>query len=355
MKPILRAAVLLLVLAAVVFGVRWVESGKHGVTSGHLRIYGTIDIRDAGLAFNEQERITKMFVEEGDRVRPGQVLAQLQTDRMEADINEAKAQIGAQQEVVKRLKVGTRPQEIAQARAQVAAARARVENARLNFERTQKTSVVGAASEQALEDARSQLAVQRAQLEVSEKALNLAVVGPRQEDIAAAEKRLEALRASLSLLKIRLSDMTLRAPSAGVIQSRILEVGEMAGPTRPVFVLALTDPKWARAYVPEPDLGLIRSGMTAEVFSDSFPGRPFKGWIGFISPVAEFTPKTVETEELRSKLVYEVRVFVHDPNDRLRLGMPVTVVIDLNAPPAASDHGRQRPQTAPKAAREHGT
>ena len=126
--------------------------------------------------------------------------------------------------------------------------------------------------------------------------------------------------------------MTLKAPTAGVIESRILEPGEMAGPTRPVLVLALTDPKWVRAYVPEPELGRIRLGMKASVLSDSFPGESMDGWVGFISPVAEFTPRTVETEDLRTKLVYEARVFVHDNRDMLRLGMPVTVLIDEHAP-----------------------
>jgi HlyD family secretion protein len=83
-----------------------------------------------------------------------------------------------------------------------------------------------------------------------------------------------------------------------------------------------------RAYVPEPDLGRIKLGMTAKIMSDSFPDQTFDGWIGFISPVAEFTPKTVETEDLRTKLVYEVRVFVYDSKDLLRLGMPVTVIVD---------------------------
>ena len=101
----------------------------------------------------------------------------------------------------------------------------------------------------------------------------------------------------------------------------------MASPQSPVFSLAITDPKWIRAYVGEPDLGKIRPGLAATVAVDSFPHRRFEGWIGFISPVAEFTPKAVQTEELRTSLVYEVRVFVKDSEDELRLGMPATVYL----------------------------
>ncbi len=328
MKRLFKIIILVVVVTVVVLTVRWLVNKENHLSGSEVRIYGNIDIRDANIAFNEQERIAQILVQEGERVVKGQVLAQLITDRLEARINEVQAQIAAQQEVVRRLEAGTRSQEIEQARAEVAAARARVKNTRLNFERIQKTSQAGATTQQALDNIGAQLDVDKAQLEVKEKALNLALEGPRKEDIAAARHNLEALRASLALLTIRLEDMTLRSPAAGVIQSRILEPGEMAGPNQPVVNLAFIDPKWVRAYVPEPDLGRINLGMQAKILTDSFPDQSFEGWIGFISPVAEFTPKTVETEDLRTKLVYEVRVFVHDPQDRLRLGMPVTVIVD---------------------------
>ena len=327
-KRIVRLIILVVVVAAVVFSIRWQKNREGNSSNGILKLYGAIDIRDANLAFPEQERIDQVLVEEGDRVEVGQVLARLKTERLEAQIREVNAQIAAQQETVKRLKAGSRAQEIEQARAQVAAAKADVQNADLNYKRIRETSETGATSDQALDDAKSRLEVTRARLKIAENALALALEGPRKEDIAAAEKSLEALEASLSLLNIRLSDMILKAPASGIVQSRILEAGEMAGPTKPVVTLALIEPKWARVYVSEPDLARIASGMSAKVYSDSFPGKPVEGWIGFISPTAEFTPKAVQTEELRTKLVYEVRIFVKDPDDRLRLGMPVTVTVD---------------------------
>jgi HlyD family secretion protein len=345
-KRFFRILVVVLVVATVIFSVRWYRDKEEEDAGGNLKIYGTIDIRDASLAFNEQERISEVLVEEGDRVQAGQTLARLKTDRLTAQISEVRAQAAAQQEVVKRFRAGSRPQEIDQARAEVEAARTTVHNAEQVLERLQKTSGSGATSQQDLDDARSRLLVETAQLEVKKKALNLVLEGPRREDVAAAEKRLEALQADLSLLHIRLEDMTLKAPTAGVIESRILEPGEMAGPTRPVFILALTDPKWVRAYIPEPQLGRIRLGMRAKVLSDSFPDQTMDGWVGFISPIAEFTPKTVATEELRTQLVYEARIFVHDDQDRLRLGMPVTVLVDENAPVKASGAAAPPSETA---------
>ncbi|MBW2639130.1 MAG: biotin/lipoyl-binding protein, partial [Deltaproteobacteria bacterium] len=137
-------------------GGRWFIKMKNNPSTTELKIYGNIDIRDANLAFNEQERIAQVLVEEGDRVKKGQVLARLQTNRLEARIEEAEAQIAAQQEVVKRLEAGTRPQEIEQARAEVVAVKATVRNSMLNFERISKTSGAGATSQQALDNARAQ-------------------------------------------------------------------------------------------------------------------------------------------------------------------------------------------------------
>src|SRR5208283_82216 len=120
------------------------------------------------------------------------------------------------------------------------------------------------------------------------------------------------------------------APTNGVIRNRLLETGDMASPQRPVFTLALDDPVWVRAYVPETDLGKIRTGMKAEVTTDSFPGKRYPAWVGFVSPTAEFTPKSVETPEVRTKLVYEVRAFAPNPQGELRLGMPAVVTVLLD-------------------------
>ncbi len=331
MKRIVKPLVILLIIAALGVSAGWFLKVEENQSRDTLTLYGNIDIRNAQLAFTEPERIARVMVEEGDRVKEGEVLAILHADRLRAQIRQVSAEIAAQQQVVDKLVSGARPQEIEQAKAEVAAARVQVKNAAKNMERIQKTADTGATSQQILDDTIARLEVERAKLRVKEKALNLLLEGPRKEDIAAARARLDALNASLALLNVRLGDMTLKSPAAGIIENRILEPGEMAGPTSPVFTLALTDPKWARVYVPEPDLGRIQQGMRAVIQSDSFPDRHFDGWVGFISPEAEFTPKNVESPDLRTKLVYEVRIFVHDPGDQLRLGMPVTVTVDRHA------------------------
>jgi HlyD family secretion protein len=345
MKRIVLIVLILVVGgAAGVVGTQHVLQRRHAAANGALRIFGTIDLRDAQLAFNGQERIESVAVEEGDRVTKGQLLATLDHRRLDAERASAEARVAAQDAAVKRLEHGTRPQEIEQARAQVAAAQARVANDEIEVTRFVTTASTGASSARERDDATARLDVDRASLEVAKKALELAIAGPREEDLEQARAELAMRRADLLLLQKKLDDCELHAPSNGVVQTRILEPGEMASPDRPVLNVALTDPKWVRAYVSEGDLGRIRGGQRATIASDSFGGRAYEGRVGFISSVAEFTPKTVETEELRTQLVYEVRILVTDPADELRLGMPVTVDVDLSsaadaAPRAATPDG----------------
>jgi len=272
-------------------------------------------------------------------VRKGQVLARLDTRRLEPQVAQAEAQVAAQRQVVQRLRSGSRPEEIAQARANVDSAKADAVNARQQYERIKSAAEMSAGRavrQQDVDSAKAALQVAEAKLAVNERALELAIIGPRKEDIAEAEAQLRANEAHLAFLRQQLVDAQLLAPVDAVVRTRILEPGDMASPQRPVFSLAIMDPKWVRAYVPEPNLGRIHEGMTAQVAVDSFPDRRFEGWAGFISPVAEFTPKTVQTEELRTSLVYEVRVFVKDPSDELRLGMPATVYLNTD-----KEKGRQ--------------
>ena len=295
-----------------------------------LVLYGDVDLRQVELAFNNSERIAAVLVQEGDRVKRGQVLARLDTGRLEPQVAQAEATAAAQHQVVERLHNGSRPQEIAEARANVESARADAINARGQYERRKTLAANSVVSQQDLENAKAALDVAEAKLAASQKILDLAVAGPRKEDIGQAEAELRADEAQAAFLRQELADAQLLAPVDAVVRTRLMEPGEMASPQKPVFSLAVTDPKWVRAYVAEPDIGKLRTGMAASVALDSFPQRRFIGWVGFISPVAEFTPKTVETTELRTSLVYEVRIFVKDPSDELHLGSPATVYLPTN-------------------------
>ena len=326
--PIVIVGLLLLGLAAYWFFARADRTGA-------IVMYGNVDVRQVELPFNDAERIAEVLVEEGTKVKAGQVLARLDSGRLLPRVQQAEARVAVQSEALLKLRNGARPEEVAQARAAVNAAQAEAANAHSQFERLRSIgdeSKGRAVSPQDLEAASTAARMSEAQAENARKALELTVAGPRAEDIAQAKAQLDAAQADLALLKRQLADVELISPTDGVIRSRLMEPGELATPQRPVFSIAITHPKWVRAYLSEADLSRVRIGAPAIVTIDSAVDSPLQGTVGFISSTAEFTPKTVQTEELRTSLVYEVRVFVDDGDDRLRLGMPATVSIDPAAP-----------------------
>jgi len=324
--------VLVLLLAAAVAGGYYYVQEREKPPERVLTLYGNVDIREVQLAFYDTGRILRLLVEEGDRVEAGQLVAEMDPVRYDLDVRQLEGQLQAQKQVVTRPHNGTRPQEIEQARAMVQANEATLKDAELTYERTKGLVARDFAPQQQLDDATAKLKTSRAHLKEAQEALELAVIGPRIEDIAEAEAKLRAYQSSLDLARQRLRDTRLYAPAPGIIRDRILEPGDMTFPQSPVFTLALTRPLWVRAYVPEPSMGKIGPGMRAEIRTDSYPDKVYKGWIGFISPTAEFTPKNVETPDLRTRLVYEVRAYICDPQDELRLGMPATVAIPLDQP-----------------------
>jgi len=326
--------ILFIVVIAVAGGgfLLW-NRNKQKAPVGEIILYGNVDIRQVNLAFNVAERVSQMHVEEGARVEKGQLLASLEKARFEAAVLSRTAQVQAQAQIVARLEAGSRPQEIEKARAEYEAAKVLAENAEATNKRFQALKELDAEAIQKVNDVNAAAMMAASELKAAKETLDLAVEGPRTEDIAQAKAVLEFNKAELQIAQCNLADANLYAPSSGVIQNRILEPGDMASAQTPVYILALTDPLWVRAYVSESDLGKIHEGMPARVTTDSFPGKSYDAWIGFISPTSEFTPKSVQTADARTTLVYQIRVHVKNPENQLRLGMPATVVIDLPAGP----------------------
>lgn len=330
MKKIVIVFAIVLALVAVAVYYSQQRSKQQGDT---LTLFGNVDIREIQLSVNASEHIAEIYVEEGDRVKKGQLLASLHTELLEAQLAEAQAKLLAQQQTLAKLKAGSRKEEIAKARAEAAAAKAEAKMARDSARRLQKLLPKKQASEDDVESALARADAAKARAEAAEQSLALVVAGPRIEDIAIADAQLQAAKAQVALARQRLDDARLYAPADGVIRNRILDPGDMVSPQSAILTLALLDPVWVRAYVPETALGKIASGFKADIMSDSFPGKVYTGWVGYISPTAEFTPKNVQTPELRTRLVYSIRVYACNAQNELRLGMPVTVTIPLQQSP----------------------
>ncbi|WP_151767284.1 HlyD family efflux transporter periplasmic adaptor subunit [Acinetobacter oleivorans] len=333
-------AVVLVVIVVIIIGFwAWKYNNKNQ-KDNLLTLYGNVDIRQVSLAFEQSGRIEKLLVQEGDKVKAGQVLAALNTNALYIQAKQAQAQLKAQQEAIVKQDVGARPEEISQAKAQLASAQAELDKTNKNLQRLQilVSSTDGRAiSQQELDYAKSNKDSAEAAVRERQANLELIIKGARQEDREATKAQYEVTKANLDLINYNLTQAELKSPVNAVVRARLQEVGDMTTAQKAVYTLALTDPKWIRVYVNEQDLSSIKMGGTAQVIRDSDPNQPINGKIGYISSVAEFTPKIVQTEEIRTTLVYEVRVYVNDPNDQLKMGQPVTVNVPLASGEKAHD------------------
>jgi HlyD family secretion protein len=330
-KKLLIGSLLVAAAAAVAFAyLKFWSAG--GETSDEIVLYGNVDIREVGLAFNVAGRVESVLVEEGEEVSKDQLLATLESETYKAEAEAATAQTAAARATLNRLLAGSRPEEIRESRANVQAIAADLEDARATLQRTEKLSIDKVVAKQKLDQDRARVKGLEAKLRAAQQRLSLVIQGPRKEEIAEARAQLHAKEAALTLARQRLEYTKLFAKDRGVINTRVVEPGAVVLAQAPVFTMALTRPVWVRTYVSEAYLGRVRPGMKAEVFTDTFPKKPFEARVGYISPVAEFTPKSVETPELRTSLVYRMRVYVDKPEKILRQGMPVTIRLKLETP-----------------------
>jgi HlyD family secretion protein len=331
-----RRRIAIVVLLLIILGGGWYFGRQYLAPKhdeGSLVLLGNVDVRQVDLAFKVDGRIATMNVDEGDTVAPGQLLASLDKTYFQNDLAIAKARRAMQAANLARLEHGSRPEEIAQARSMVMLYRSTTEINQLTFDRQAELVKQGNTSRQSYDNAAAALRQAQAQLNAGEQTRRLAESGPRQEEIDAARAQLALEDGNVTVSERKLQDADLVAPSAGVVLTRVHEPGAIVNAATAIYALTITSPVWVRAYVGEPDLGRIRPGMLAEVTTDAAPGKIYRGTIGFISPVAEFTPKTVETRELRTDLVYRLRIVVENPDAGLRQGMPVTARLVLDRGP----------------------
>lgn len=247
---------------------RWEERGGDGLT-----LYGNVDVRQVDIGFRVPGQVRELFFEEGDVVKPGDLLARI--DRAPYD------------------------KQVVEAEAALRAAGATFQNSDYLLKRRRNLIESGGVSEEDLQTSEANWRQRRAELEQAEAALKVAADN--------------------------LSWTEAFCPTDGIILTRIREPGTVLNAADPVYVVSITSPVWVRAYVDEPRLGLVHYGMEAEIHTDTLGGKVYSGKVGFISPVAEFTPKTVQTTQLRTDLVYRLRIYADNPDQGLKQGMPVTV------------------------------
>ncbi len=380
---ILAAAAVILLLVSR----RW-----SGSSNSSIHLAGNIEMTEVKVSFKISGRLAERLVDEGDVVEKGAVAARLDQEQLlhqrdqaraalkaaesqlaqletaidyqratlAAQLEERRAAVEAARAQLAELEAGSRPQEIERARARLEEARTEFERARSDFERIATLQRTGDVSRAYYDQVRARFEAARAQMRQAVEALAVIEEGPRKETIAGARARLEQAkaaltttealrlelrrreqelemrraeveraRAQLALIESQLEDTVARSPVNGIVLAKAAEPGEVIAAGTTVVTIADVARPWLRGYITERELGRVRLGSKARVRTDSFPGKVYEGRVSFIASEAEFTPKQIQTEEERVKLVYRVKIEVENPNQELKLNMPADAEILL--------------------------
>ncbi|HTW81054.1 MAG TPA: efflux RND transporter periplasmic adaptor subunit [Terracidiphilus sp.] len=322
--------ILILLCAAVAAG--WYfypRFAKQPAPANEITLSGNIEAHESLVSFKVQGRIVELPVEEGQQVEQGALLAQLEDADLRQRVRIDEATVAVRNDDLALTLAGTRQQEVRASQQAVMDAHADLDEKKLDNQRAQALYARDEVSTQDRDLAATALKRSEASFKAAEQRYNEAVEGSRKEDIAIARANLNQADADLGLSRIDLSYTTLRAPVAGVITVRQAELGEVVSPGSPVVTLADLDHIWLRAYIAETDLGRIHWGQDASITTDTYPGKQYHGRISFISPDAEFTPKSVQTYRERVTLVYRIKIDIDNPNHELKPGMPADAHLEL--------------------------
>ena len=389
MKRIVPTLLLALAVAA---GVWFYQRSRNAATDGEIRLSGNIEMTQVSVAFKQPGRIVALAVEEGAMVTKGQVVARIDREsvnqqrlRDQAGVASAQAQFDQVQTAVawqkqaveremelrsaevraveaqlKEVLTGSRPQELQQSEAALSDARTQSLQAKIDWDRAQKLFADEDITRAQYDQFKTRFDSSAAVVRQAEMRLSLVKEGPRKETIemvraqlsraqaalkSAENNRLEVRRreqegqsrraevdrakAQVSVLDIQIGDTTASAPVDGVVLNRNVDLGEVINAGVPVMTIGDIRKPWLRAYITEKQLGRVKLGDKVTVTSDSYPGKTYIGRVSFISSEAEFTPKQIQTQEERIKLVYRIKVELENPNQELKLNMPVDAVIGL--------------------------
>jgi HlyD family secretion protein len=359
---------------------------------GRISVSGNIELTEVNVAFKTAGKLVERNVDEGDTVKKGQVLARLDRDQLlaqrdreiaglqlataqlsqaetalawqkenlAADLEQRTAELDSYQARLQELKNGSRPQEIEEARAAVDSAQAEFERAKKDWERAQPLYKNDDISTAQYDQYRSRWESSDAALKQARERQALVLAGPRREQIEAASAQVQRARAAvkmaetneleikrreqelmvrraeiarakanLALIDSQLADTVAVCPVDGVVLVKSADVGEVLAAGTSVVTVGDIDHPWLRAYINETDLGRVKLGAKAIVTTDSYPGKEYEGRISFIASEAEFTPKQIQTEEERVKLVYRIKIDVANPLREFKSNMPADAEIPL--------------------------
>jgi HlyD family secretion protein len=312
------------VAAVLLFGGFWKESDD-----GTILLSGNVEVTKVDTGFKISGRVVELLTDEGYGVEKGQKLAVLESAELRNMVAQSRASVSEAVTKLTELRAGSRPQEIAYAAANMKAAEAELVKAKKDFERAERLFKQDAIAVSQLDAYRSAYDSRVEQVKAAQEQLSLLKEGPRKEVIKAAEDRERQAAAALGVIEERFGDTVLYAPVSGVVLKKNIELGEVVQPGTPVFTIGEVEDPWIKVYVKSEKIGLVKLGQKADVSVDSYKGKIYEGVVSYISDQTEFTPKTVQTQEERVKLVFGVKVRVKNINQELKPGMPADVKIHI--------------------------
>lgn len=323
-KKIIRLAIILiLVVIAVAVIMHFVRNRDNGI----MTLSGNVEVTEHNIGFKVPGKIVKLNVDEGDRVKQGDLLAELSSGDVKALVDQSRAALEEAKVKLAEMRAGSRKQEIGKARAESASTEAELVRARKDFERAETLYANGAISASRFDAAKSAYETRLGQLKSAKQQQSLVEEGPRKEDIKAAELRVTQLTALVANSEDKLADTRLYAPVSGIVFRKTVELGEVVQAGAAIFVIGDLEKPWVKVYVKEDRLSLVKRGQKAKVSVDTFKDKSYDGTVTYIASDAEFTPKNVQTQEERVKLVFGVKVTVQNQSQELKPGMPADVRI----------------------------
>ena len=323
---IIVAVIALAAVAALVI------SRRSSAVKGEIKVSGTVEATSVELSFKVGGRLARRLVDEGMQVTEGQTVALLEDDELKQEQKARSADEKAVRAALADLEAGSRREEIAQGEAVLNRMKADADKLARDAQRAESLFTREVISRQELESVRAGRDASAAAVREAEQRLKLLKAGPRPDAVRQAKARVDASVAGVSLAETRLAQAVLKAPLTGLVLSKHAEPGEMLSAGAPVVTIARMDEVWLRGYIPEADVGRVAIGQRARVTADAWPGRVLEGRVSFISPEAEFTPKNVQTEKERVKLVYRIKITLPNPKGELKPGMPVDALIVIPSP-----------------------
>ena len=312
----------LVLLTAIGLGIYFYIRSQKPEEDNKIRVSGNIEITDAALSFKIPGRVSERIVSEGNEIKKEQLAARLDDTDLRQEVQLRTAELDATKAALKELLAGSRPEEIGQAQDVLRRVQSELNRWNQEYERHKRLYTDEVVSAQDLERVKVEYETSQARVAEAAKSLQLTQKGPRMERIEQARADVRRAEEALALAETRLQYATLVSPLDGIVLTENIEAGEYVSAGTPIVTVGKMDTVWLRAFIDETDLGRVRIGQTVHVKTDSYPGKIYDGKITFISSESEFTPKTVQTDKERVKLVYRIKVDIVNPEMQLKPGMP---------------------------------